>query len=160
MAKEIPHLTNRGFAQLLKVSPATVTSWMGAGMPHSRGGRQGRRVEVDLAAALPWVLQQRGAVPAGSQRDRLAKEQADKVALANAVERGNHMLRSQVEPVLMELSADLSARLDSIAGRLAGELAHLSDPAEIRHRLLVEHRSVRSGLADHLRGLSRGAAPE
>ena len=156
--KALPTLSRRQFAEALQVAPSTVTAWMQAGLPHRNSGRQGRTVSIPLAEALPWLAKHR-ANASDSQRERLAKEQADRVALANAAQRGDHMLRSQVEPVLMTLAANLSASLDAIAGRLATELASVSDPAQVRQRLLAEHREVRAQLANNLRTLARGSAP-
>lgn len=129
-------------------------------MPHEGGGRKGAECRIDPAKAIEWEIDEarfekseRGT----SQRDRLAKEQADKVALENSAARGDHMLRSQVEPVLLTMVATLAAGLDAISGRLAGELAGVSDQATIRQRLLAEHRGVRAGLADAIRELARSA---
>lgn len=146
------------YARLRGRSNAWVSGRIKAGMPHEGGERTGKPVRIEPAKAIEWEIEEarfERAERGESQRDRLAKEQADKVALANAVERENHMLRTQVEPVLLTMVAELGADLDAIAGRLASELANLSDPAEIRQRLLGEHRGVRAALADRLRQLAR-----
>ena len=151
-------MTASEYAHLRGRSRAWVTGQLKVGMPAVRTGRQGAEVEIDPGPAIDWEIEQARAGRRGasdSQRDRLAKEQADKVAMANAVEREDHMLRSHIEPVLMEMAAHLGARLDSIAGRLANQVATLSDPADIRIRLLTEHRAVRSAVAEHLRKLAR-----
>ena len=44
----------------------------------------------------------------------------------------------------------IGAQLDGLAGRLAGELAGLSDPAEVRSVLFHEVRRVRDAAADKL----------
>jgi phage terminase Nu1 subunit (DNA packaging protein) len=152
-------LTASEYAKLRGRSKAWVSGRIKAGMPASGSGRSGSEYEIDPAVAIDWEIEQARfdrVEKGGSQRDRLAKEQADKVALANAVERGNHMLRSQVEPVLLSLAAELGASLDAIAGRLASQLAGLSDAAAIRQLLLAEHRGVRGRVADHLRQLAGG----
>lgn len=134
------------FADLLKVSPTTITNWMDAGMPAQRTGRQKKAVRISLAAALPWVVSQRQTK--GGERERLAGAQADKVELENARKRGELIYADQVAEVMSTLGADLAARHDAVSGRLAGELAGLSDPAVIRERIREELRAVRGAFAE------------
>jgi len=151
-------VTASEYAKLRGRSKGWVSGRIKAGLPATGSGRPGSEYQIDPAVAIEWEIEQaRYERPekGGTQRDRLAKEQADKVALGNAVEREQHMLRAQVEPVLMEMAADLSARLDATASRLANDLAAISDPADIRQRLLRELRGVRAGVADHLGQLAR-----
>lgn len=153
-----PLLSATDYARLRGRSKAWVSGRIKAGMPHEGGERTGKPVLIDPPKAIEWEIDEarsERSEKGPSQRDRLAKEQADRVALANAVERENHMLRGQVEPILLTLVAELGAGLDAIAGRLASELAGISDAAAIRQRLLAEHRGVRAELADNLRQLAR-----
>ncbi len=147
-----PTCTASQFAALLGVTPQAVSQWIDAGMPCKRGKGRGHVVVIDLAAALPWVLARRE--PKGSQRERLAKEQADKVALENAVKRGELIFASQVAEVFSVLSADLASRHDAVPGRLASELAGINEPAVIRERLLDDLRSVRAAFADAIEKLA------
>jgi phage terminase Nu1 subunit (DNA packaging protein) len=142
----LPTVSGREFAALCKVSAQTVTNWMNAGMPAKRSGRQGQTVRISLAAALPWVVANKET--AGSERQRLASEQANKLALENARRRGELIYADQVAECLSRLAADLAARHDALPGRLAGELAGLNDAATIRGRLLEELRAVRRAFAD------------
>lgn len=155
-----PKCSASQFAELLGVVPASVSQWLDAGMPASRTARQGSRVEIDVTKALPWVLSRRE--PPGSQRERLAKEQADKVALENGVKRRELIHVAQVSDVLSTLAADLAARHDALSGRVANELAGISEPAVIRERLLDEARGVRAAVADAVAKLaeSLGAATD
>lgn len=137
---------------MVAVSPQAVTGWIENGMPCRRGKGRGNPVEVDIAVALPWVMSRRE--PQGSQRERLAKEQADKIALENAVKRGELIHTSHVADVMSSLGADLAARHDAGPGRLAGELAGLSDPAVIRQRLLDEFRGIRGAFSDAIAKLA------
>lgn len=138
--------TRNGFAKFCGVSPSLVSAWIAGGMP-AKAGRQGREAEIDAEKAIPWVILHRE-TPPGSQRERLAKEQADKIALENAAKRGELLFSAHVAEVLSALSADLAARHDAVPGRVAGELAGITEPAVIRSRLLDELRSVRAAFAD------------
>lgn len=148
MATQIrwPKCSAAQFAALVGVTAPAVTQWIDAGMPCDRGRGKGHVVTVTPEKALPWVLSRRE--PHGSQRERLAKEQADKVALENARKRGEMIFSSQVAEALAALGADLAARHDAVPGRVASEFAGTTDPAVIRSRLLDELRVVRAAFAD------------
>lgn len=145
-------LSRNQFAELLKVSPGTITNWMDGGMPAQRTGRQRQVVRIHLAKALPWVVAHRETK--GGERERLAKEQADKFAIENARKRGEIIYADQVAETLAKLGAELAARHDAVPGRVAGELAGLTDPATIRQRLLDELRAVRGAFADAIAELA------
>lgn len=146
----MPHelLTGREFAKLCGVSPATVTNWMNDGMPCVRSGRAGREVQIDIEQAFPWVVSHRDAPP-GSQRERLAKAQADKVEMENEQRRGRTIDAGQVEDTMLGVAAYLAREHDALPGRVANELAGINEPALIRSRLLEECRAIREGLAQH-----------
>lgn len=117
-------------------------------MPVAVAGKSGRGAQIDLAAALPWVINHREAPP-GSQRERLAKAQAEKVEMENELRRGRMILADQVEETIFELAAYLAREHEAMPGRLANELAGISEPAIIRARLLAELRAIRDGIATH-----------
>ena len=146
MLPPLPKLTISELADLLKVSQSTVSSWVEAGMPAVHSGRQRSKASIDLRQAMPWVIAHREA--RGGERERLASEQADKIALENARKRGELLHADQVAEVLAKLGAELAARHDAVPGRVAGELAGLTDPGVIRGRLLEELRAVRGAVAD------------
>lgn len=144
---KLPTLTAKEFAELCGVSQATVTNWMDAGMPCVRSGRQRISVAIDPAKAIPWAIDRRE--PPGSQRERLAAEQADKVAMENEVRRNRLVDIAIIEEVLMAKAAYLAHAHDAAAGRMAHELAGITDPGLIRARLLAEMREIRAGVAQH-----------
>ena len=84
------------------------------------------------------------------ERARLAKEQADRVALENARERGVLVYAQHVEDATASACASLSGDLDGLAGRLATTLAGIDDPALVRAELLHETRRIRESFADQL----------
>ena len=135
------------YARLRGKPKVWVTRRIAAGLPATRVGREYR---IDAGGAIEWELEQaaQAAVGAnGSQRERLAKEQADRVALDNARRRGELIYSSHVGTVLATMAADLVARLDAVPGRCAGELAGIKDPALIRARLREEMQAVRGAFA-------------
>jgi phage terminase Nu1 subunit (DNA packaging protein) len=87
-------------------------------------------------------------LPQGSQRERLAKAQAEKVEMENEQRRGRTIDAAQVEETLLGLAAYLAREHDALPGRVANELAGITEPAVIRSRLLEECRAIRDGIAD------------
>jgi hypothetical protein len=142
---ELPVFSGQEFSELLGVAPSSVSEWISQGMPASNAGRNGRQVRIDLWKALPWVMSRRE--PSGSQRERLAKAQAEKFELDNARRRGELIMSNHVAEVLSTMAADLVARMEAIPGRCAGEFAGINEPARIRARLLDELRTVRGAFA-------------
>ena len=160
MKSEISNGMNASaYAALRGRSRSWLTRQLKLGMPAVRSGRQGAEIVIDPAAAIDWEIARAEVDQKPSQRDRLASVQADKIAMANAKARQKVMLRDQLEPVLAAMLSDLEARLEATAAELPALLATLTDPAEIRSRLLAAHRSVRAGAAEHLRKLAH-AGPD
>lgn len=145
-------LTVTQAAALLGKPDSTVGDWCQQGLPSKKSGRN--RV-IRVRDLLRW-LAGRDAQP-GSERERLAKEQADRVALDNAKKRGELIYAWQVADVLNTMAATLSAQLDSLPGRVAGELAGMTDAADIRALLLRETRAIRSSMAEHVGKLAEAA---
>jgi len=145
------------FAELIGRSTGWISKMLDFGMPAIRSRRKGSPVRINTAEAIPWLLEQAKAEAkpaAESQRERLAREQADKVALENAASRGELVRSADVEALVLETIAQLGSVLDGVPGRLANELAGLADPAEIRARLMQELRGARSAFADRLAQLA------
>jgi phage terminase Nu1 subunit (DNA packaging protein) len=150
-------LTAAQLAKLCDVSKQTITNWMRAGMPHEGGGRQGSEVRISLEQVLPWLVRRHQA-QSGSAAERLQIAQAIKVELQNGLKSGEVVLVTHIAAVFNELCADLAARLDALPGRLAGELAGITDADRIRQRLLEEHRSIRAGVAEHVEKFTQSLA--
>jgi phage terminase Nu1 subunit (DNA packaging protein) len=136
-------LTLSEAAVAAKKSISTVQGWMDQGLSTTKEGRHRRVQTLDL---IRW-LATREAQP-GSTRERLANEQADKVALENAERRGQLVRSDQVAEVLSWLAAEMTARIEAVPGRVAGEFAGITDASVIRGRLLDELRGVRAAYAD------------
>ena len=91
---------------------------------------------------------------------RRTTEQADKLALENAVVRKEYVKASHVSQFIMEVLSVLGAGLDSIPGRLCNELAGLDSPAKVKKRLSVELRKHRNVFADRCAELAEFEASD
>lgn len=143
----LPRLTLREFAALLDRSPDTVSRWCANGMPHEQPGKANAGFEIDPAKALPWVLTYALEPPKESQRERLAREQADKVALDNANRRGELVDAVMVDQVLKALAVGIASQHKTITNRCAHEFASISDPQRIRERFTEEFATTGEALA-------------
>lgn len=96
------------------------------------------------------------------ERERLAREQADRVAIENACTRGELIYAADVQEALSTAVASLAADLDGMPGRLASTVAGMNDPALIRSTILDESRRIRESFAAQLAELAEpaGAADE
>lgn len=139
-------LSQKGFAKLCDVSPQTVSNWCEAGMPHEGGGGHGETRKISVRKALPWVVANRTEKP-GSERERLAKEQADKLAIENSQSRRELLKADHVQDILWSANSSLALQMQGLPGRMATELASIDDPALIRSTLLNEVRRIRSSYA-------------
>lgn len=93
---------------------------------HARAGATGRRADTELAA----------------EKLRLAREQADKIAFANARARGELIAAGEVERAWAGVLRDVRAAFLSMPSRAASKLGHLTPPdlaaldAEVRDVLI------------------------
>ena len=112
-----------------------------------------------VRAFLAYKIADRGPANAAFEKARLTREQADRAALQNAVRRGELLIAAEVHQVNLEIAADFAGRVDGIPGRVAGELAAITDPGEVRARLVIEMRALRSGFADAILKIAQRQAP-
>jgi excisionase family DNA binding protein len=140
------HLTLQEAAKAAGVAVSTVHRWCDVeGLPSKRDGRA-RLIRAD---ALIRFLAHRDVGP-GSQRERLAKEQADRAALDNAERRGEFVLVDHVRYLSLEADRHLCAEMDGAAGRMASELVAITSPAEMRAKLIAAFHDIRRAYADRL----------
>jgi len=132
-------LTAQQAADLCGVSRQTIQTWYNEGLKR----------QPTVQDLLTFLAHRQGYAP-GSERERLARAQAEKFELENARRRGELTLVSYIAELLNGMAADISSRLDGLAGRLANELAGISDAAVIRERILGECRAIRTGVAEHI----------
>lgn len=130
------------FARLIGKSKSTVSVYLRDGMPHRRDGH---RVTIPVCAAVRWCIARQ--LCEISARERLASEQADKVAMQNEVRRARLIDAGLVDECVAALIAHFDRRTAEAADTLAPRLAPLVDPGEIRGAILAETRAVRASIA-------------
>lgn len=89
------------------------------------------------------------------ERKRLIKAQAERAEQENQKQRGELIALYQVTHLLNELTVLYAASIEALPGRLAQELVGLHDPADIKQRLFIACRDIRSGVANQLRGWAK-----
>ena len=130
-------MTAEEAADACGVSRQTIQAWYNEGL-------QRKPTQVQLLR----FLAHRTGYAAGSERERLARAQAEKFELDNQRRRGELVLADDVRQIFEALAADLNARHDGCAGRFSSEIPGITDAAIGRERLLDEFRDVRSAFAD------------
>lgn len=88
------------------------------------------------------------------EKARLVNAQADAQELKNAITQGRVAPVSDLLTALMEIFSIVATQLDGISGRLANELAGVSDARIIRQRLLDESRRIRTAATDQIKRLA------
>jgi len=118
-----------------------------------------RRGALDLDACRVAYLRHLREIAAGratgpsgdeltSERARLAREQADGVALRNAALRKELLPRGEVNRAVVTAFTIVRDRLTALPARLAGPLARLTDAEEVRGRLAESIAAVLGELAE------------
>ena len=131
-------------ADLIGEPVSTVHDWVARGDLRShKAGRNRLVADEDL---IPFLAKREAS---GSQRERLARAQAERVEMDNSARRGQLIHADLVEETLMGQAAYLAQAHDAVAGRLAHELAGITDPGIIRAKILVEMREIREGLSQY-----------
>ena len=149
------------YARLRGRSKGWVSEQISRGMPAFGAGRSGAVYRIDPAQAIQWEIDQateKALGEVGGEQQRLQRAQAEKFELANLKSRGELVLVTYVESVMHGMTADLTARLDAIGGRLANEFPG-NDPALVRAKIRAETDSVRSGIAEYFGKLREPQPP-
>jgi phage terminase Nu1 subunit (DNA packaging protein) len=132
-----------GCARFFGVSPATVTTWLDAGMPCVKRGKTRGGVVIDLRKAAPWVAQQRGAEKASSARMSVAHETAERLRIANAEKRREVIAVAAMRQQAMAACNDLREVLEAMPQRVSPDV-------QIQERVADECRVARSAFASRL----------
>lgn len=98
----------------------------------------------------------------GTEHSRLARAQAVKVEMENFKRMGELQVKQQVDDTFQSLVVLVKSAHEGLPGRLASELAGISEPPRIYQRLQTELRAVLNQCADFLekRADSLDAMPE
>ena len=150
-------LSGPELGRLLSVTSRTVLRLHVAGVLP----REGRR--YDPFACVPkYVEYVRNNAEAShtlaEEKKRLIVAQRVGVERKNAAADRQSIDRTHVEQTLERVGALIGSQLDGIGGRLAGELAAMTDPAAIRKVVFDECRRIRNTAAAELETLA-GPAP-
>lgn len=150
-------LSASAYAELRGRSKGWVSEQIAQGMPVSGAGRSGSAYRIDTALAIQWEIDRAvdkvlSQSEMGGAEGRLKRAQAEKFELENARRRGEIVLVSYVESVMHGMTAELTAALDAIAGRLANDFPG-TDPATVRAKIRSETDAVRTRIAEHFRKL-------
>jgi phage terminase Nu1 subunit (DNA packaging protein) len=87
-------------AEIFGVAPKTIWEWQAEGLPFEPRAATGAEHLFDTAKALTWLLRREVNKAAGgeTQKDRLARVQADRIELEIAEKRGQLVPFAEIEP--------------------------------------------------------------
>jgi phage terminase Nu1 subunit (DNA packaging protein) len=140
----VPIVNRKEFAEVVGYSPRQVSDWMDQGMPCTRSGRKGEEVQIETAAAIQWLMKRDDSELASA---RLRRAQAERAERENLEAAGALIPVDEHTDFVCELSNQFVRSLAGLPGRLAGELAAITDPALMRARLQDEIGTIRNTLA-------------
>ena len=148
-------VSRRDMAAILGISEEHVSRLARDGhLPQSTKGR------YDLAQAVQAYVHYCSHGKAHNEnlksKQRWEEAKAKKVELETAQLERKLVTIEDAQIAINEAMVIIATQLDGIGGRLASEIAGMTDPAEIRQRLLNETRRIRAAAADRLARL--GAA--
>lgn len=101
-----------------------------------------------VAAHVEFELN--GRIVGASAKDQLEHERVRKLKIANDAAEGSLIPLSDAIVVAAESGAIYASGLEGLAGRLANELAGISEPGLIRERIRFETTRIRKATADRL----------
>lgn len=145
------HLSERRIQQLAKEGI----------IPKAKRGKYD--VEAVVQGYVHYLQERASGRPAGTyndtsdikrERQRLIKEQADKIENENRTLRGELITVNFFSESLHEVASIFTACIDALPGRLAHELAGLQEPAAVKARLFDACRHIRQDTAERLHRLA------
>lgn len=120
------------------------------------------RGKYDLAASVQsyvkWVGGGRARKHTENRRDDLIEEQRRRLQIENDHKEGRLVDLDFVGGVIDEAMILIRTQLDGQPGRMAGELASISDPAVIRQKLQHENRRILAAAAEKVAALGASGA--
>lgn len=161
-------ISKKELAELIGKSERWVGKLIDDGLPIAGGGGKGIAVQIDSQAAIEWLIahalrkeigddeDEDESVGSASSEDRLLKRaRREKLQIEIDTARGRLIPVDGVVFFLTTIAAVYATQLDSVASRLASDLAVIDDPATIRARIFDETRRIRAATADRLEHRSR-----
>lgn len=159
--------STRALTQILDVSKQRISQLLKEGLP--KAGPD----SWDIREVVPWLIDKANDQNAtavseelAEARRRLCDSQRHRIDLELAERRAELLDAEDVRQLVSELALIVSVSLDSLAGRLGGELAGISDVVTIERTLMTEARAIRAAIAQRADALgdvwrlreARGAA--
>lgn len=155
--KDLEECQASHLAVMLNCSTNTIKTLVRTkGMPHRKVRHN---VYFDTAQAIAWYFEYKyGAEGEAVGKDaniRYRAAKAERAELDLLEKSGELVLREEARRVFLDVAAVAGPHLDSIAGRLANELAGETDPGAVRQRIFEETRRVRTQVAGELLELAQ-----
>lgn len=129
--------STKEIAEIFSVTTKAVHDWIRAGMPVAVEGGQGagNEAQIDLEVAVRWYFRDNfERFELDRQRTRLASEQAQRIAIENAVRAGElgelKLWQEELEKHLGEVRAAMLALPTKLAPRLDGDINQRKDRLE------------------------------
>ena len=164
-------ISKKELAELIGKSERWITELLEEGLPKVGGGGKGVALQIDSEAAINWLIKKEvrremgddgeddEGVSSASTEDRLLKRaRREKLQLEIDQVRGRLVPVDAFVVLNTSIAAVYATQLDSLASRLASDLAIIDDPALIRARIFEETRRIRAATADRLEHRSRDLA--
>lgn len=161
-------VNKKGLAELFGRSPRWVDTLLTEGLPIVSGGGKGRTMEIDTEVALKWIIQYEINKRLGGDDDEddedgntdedraLKRTRRKKIELEIDQIKKTLLPFDVVESIVFSIANAFGRQLDSLPSRLAGDLAIIDEPPEIRQLIFNETRNVRRATAAELVQLVRG----
>jgi len=153
-------VSKKGLADLLGKSPKHISNLIDDGLPVEGGGGRGKAVEIDSESAINFLIRREIAKRLGDEEDdgsnqadadlELKRVRKEKIELEIDIKKRGLLPFDAVESILFLIANVYATQLDSLASRVASDMAVLDDPAEIRQLLFKECRGIREATADRL----------
>lgn len=156
-------ISKKELADLIGKSPRWIANLIDDGLPVAGGGGKGVELQIDSQAAIEWLIAQAlrkeigdeddedGGTGSASSEDRMLKRaRREKLQIEIDYARGRLVPVNAVVFFHTTIAAVFATQLDSVASRLASDLAVIDEPAKIRARLFEEMRRIRAATADRL----------
>jgi len=154
---EFPLLSGPELGRLLGITGRTVLRL------HANGvlPREGKR--YDAFACVPAYItyvkhNSEASGDLAAAKLRLTDAQRQAIERKNAVAERRVIHVADVEQTLERVGVLIGGQLDGLGGRLAGDLATMSDPALIRRTIFDECRRIRNAMAGELEALAGAKA--
>jgi phage terminase Nu1 subunit (DNA packaging protein) len=144
------------FAKITGYSSRQVSNWIAEGMPVAGTGKRGSPLRIDTAKAIAWLLKRAGdggnlpGRKGPSQNERLIAARARRQELAAAREEGLQIPLDAHASDLNTVAGITVSQLDALPGRVAFEIAGISDAAEVANTLRRECRAIRDNIAERV----------